>query len=71
MVERIEIRNVPQSDLRRLMVDLRKSGAKNIKSQRQPDGTHVVSYLPGDPDFPTDLPEEEEDLPGDPDFDTD
>jgi hypothetical protein len=54
MPDGLEIRDIPAAELGQMVQQLAASGARQIMVFQQPDGTYTLSFLPGDPDFPTD-----------------
>lgn len=55
MADGIEFKDVPAEDLDRVRDVLAATGAKQIQVFQQPDGKYTISFLPGDPDFPTEV----------------
>ena len=81
MTGRVKIEALTKEQAAQLESQYAQSGAVEIQIEQQSDGRYALSFLPGDPDFPTEsdrpsnpsspgLPDAPS-LDGDPDFKTD
>jgi len=53
MAKRVEMADLTGEQAERLGARYAQRGAKDILISPQPDGRYTLSFLPGDPDFPT------------------
>jgi hypothetical protein len=60
MAERVEIGNLTEEQARNLEDAYALQGATQFEISAQDDGFYTLSFLPGEPDFPTDTHKEAE-----------